>query len=327
MKADKAFLNLVNNTKIPTPEILVRPRPRALARHQATTDDIFTTVRTERFGLPVATLLSGRNEVSILLKTAGFGLGSVESLRELPVVFKTGDIVPLSQLADLAIGGRPAAVTRLNGRREVTIVAEVEGRVGPAVERLREAFKNLKPPAGYSISMTGQYALILRMLRDFILIALAAVAIIYLILATHLQSFARPLAILVTIPFALTGAVVLLAVTRVGLDVSAAMGALTLIGIAVNNAIVLLDYAARLEREGVDPGEALRQAASVRLRPILMTASTTILALLPVALNPAVGSRIFQPFAVTVIGGLLTATLATLVLVPVLARPYPNNRV
>jgi len=112
----------------------------------------------------------------------------------------------------------------------------------------------------------------------------------------------------------------------VGIDVSVGMGALTLVGIAVNNAIVLLDFANRGMADGKEPSEALRNAASVRLRPILMTASTTVFALLPVAVNPAVGSRIFQPFAVTVIGGLLSATFATLILVPVLGTFLPGGR-
>jgi len=123
----------------------------------------------------------------------------------------------------------------------------------------------------------------------------------------------------VTIPVALVGAIVLLAVTQVGLDVSVGMGALTLVGIAVNNAIVLLDYTNQQISAGHTISDALQEAASIRLRPILMTAITTIFALIPVAVNPAVGSRIFQPFAITVIGGLLSATVATLVLVPVLA--------
>ena len=104
------------------------------------------------------------------------------------------------------------------------------------------------------------------------------------------------------------------------------MGALTLIGIAVNNAIVLLDYTNRRMSEGLSVREALESAVSVRLRPIVMTASTTIFALVPVAVNPAVGSRIFQPFAITVIGGLLSSFLATMILVPVLQTFSPATR-
>jgi multidrug efflux pump subunit AcrB len=165
-----------------------------------------------------------------------------------------------------------------------------------------------------------------RTVLDFVLIGLAAVMLIYLIMAVQFHSLLQPLIILVTIPAALVGAVVLLAITRTGLNISAGMGSLTLIGIAINNAIVLLDYANRQVGAGRTILDSLLSAASVRLRPILMTAATTIFALIPVAVNPAVGSRVFQPFAITVVGGLLSATVATLVLGPVLRTFLAHRR-
>jgi multidrug efflux pump subunit AcrB len=159
----------------------------------------------------------------------------------------------------------------------------------------------------------------MRTVLDFVLVGLAAVMLIYLIMAMQFRSWLQPLIILAAIPFALVGAIVLLAITKVGLDVSVGMGVLTLVGIAVNNAIVLLDYSNRQTAAGRVIFDSLKSAVSVRLRPILMTALTTIFALTPVAVNPAVGSRMFQSFAITVIGGLLSATAATLILVPVLA--------
>ena len=157
---------------------------------------------------------------------------------------------------------------------------------------------------------------------DFALVGLAAIMMIYLIMAMQFRSFFQPLIILVTIPAGLVGAIVLLSITQVRLDISVGMGALTLIGIAVNNAIVLLDYANRQVSAGQTIVDSLHSAVSIRLRPILMTATTTIFALIPVAVNPAVGSRIFQPFAITVIGGLLSSTVATLILVPVLRASW-----
>jgi multidrug efflux pump subunit AcrB len=159
----------------------------------------------------------------------------------------------------------------------------------------------------------------MRTVLDFVLVGLAAVMLIYLIMAMQFRSWLQPLIILAAIPFALVGAIVLLAITKVGLNVSVGMGVLTLVGIAVNNAIVLLDYSNRQTAAGRVIFDSLKSAVSVRLRPILMTALTTIFALIPVAVNPAVGSRMFQSFAITVIGGLLSATAATLILVPVLA--------
>jgi len=232
--------------------------------------------------------------------------------------------VPLRQVAQVRIEHLAAAVTRLNGQREVTLLAEVDGSIPAAVERLRRKFSAISLPEGYSIAFTGQYQVLRRTVQDFVLIGLAAVLLIFLIMAMQFRSWLQPLIVLVTIPIALVGAIVLLAITRAGLDISVGMGALTLVGIAVNNAIVLLDYANRQVAAGQEVADALQAAVSVRLRPIVMTAATTIFAMLPVALNPAVGSRIFQPFAITVIGGLLSATAATLVLVPVLRSFLPQ---
>ena len=215
--------------------------------------------------------------------------------------------------------GRERACLVSTGSRQVTVLAEVEGSIPAVVNRLRQKFAAVGLPAGYSIAFTGQYELLQKTILDFVLVACAAAALVYLIMVMQFRAWFQPLVILVTIPFSLVGAIIMLAVTRVGLDVSVGMGALTLIGIAVNNAIILLDYANRQVTAGRTIREALGEAVSVRLRPVLMTAATTIFALVPVAANPAVGSRIFQPFAVTVIGGLLSATAATLLLVPTLA--------
>ena len=148
---------------------------------------------------------------------------------------------------------------------------------------------------------------------------IAAIILIYLIMAMQFSSWLQPLIILLTIPLSLVGALVALFVTRQGVDVSVGMGAFTLVGIAVNNAIILMDYANRESRSGTPFHDALISAATVRLRPILLTSLATIFALLPVAIGTTVGSKIFQPFAITVIGGLLSATLATLIVVPTLA--------
>lgn len=251
---------------------------------------------------------------------------TIESLRQLTIPTPSGRSVPLERVARIEIARLPSAITHLNGQREITILAEVSGSVSTVAGRLRQSLSGVPLPQGYSIAFTGQYQVIGRMIRDFILTTVVAVALIYFIMAIEFGSWLQPLIILVTIPMALVGAIVLLAVTRVGTDVSVGMGILTLIGIAVNNAIVLLAYANREAACGLTVPQSLSSAASIRLRPILMTATVTIIALAPVAVNPAVGSRIFQPFAVTVIGGLLSATLATLILMPMLV-PQRRRRV
>jgi len=319
MAGDAVLRNIVNNTKIESPQIVVRPDPVELARCGLSPADVFDAIRAGRFGVLATTIVRQRQQVQVLIENEAPEETTVDWLRRLAIAMPSGQTVPLERVAAIRTAYLPAAITRLNGQREVTILAEVAGSIPAAVKRLRPQFADISLPSGYSIAFTGQYQVLRRTVTDFALVGLAAVMLIYLIMAMQFRSLLQPLIILVTIPLALVGAIVLLAVTRVGLDVSVGMGALTLIGIAVNNAIVLLDYANRQIGEGNAMADALLAAASVRLRPILMTAVTAIFALLPVAVNPAVGSRIFQPFAITVIGGLLTSTVATLVLVPSLA--------
>jgi CzcA family heavy metal efflux pump len=318
MAADPGLANIVNNTKIKSPRIIVRPDPVALARCGISPGDVFETIQAGRFGVTATTIIRQRQQVHVVVKAASSSGATLDWLEHLSIATPSGRAVPLRRVADVRIIHSPAAITRLNGQREITILAEVNGSIPSAVARLRGKFSGILLPEGYSIAFTGQYQVMRQTILDFIFVGLAAVMLIYLIMAMQFRSFLQPLIILATIPVALVGAIVLLALTRVGIDVSVGMGALTLTGIAVNNAIVLLDYANRQAVAGQTIVDALLSAASVRLRPILMTAATTIFALIPVAVNPAVGSRIFQPFAITLIGGLLSSTVATLFLVPVL---------
>jgi CzcA family heavy metal efflux pump len=326
MSEDKSLHNIINNTKISTPQIIVRPDPVEMARCGILPGDVFRTIQAARLGVEATTIVSQGRPLHVLVRNEPPSQATLDWLRGLVIAAPTGRPVPLQRVADVRIAHQPAAVTRLNGVREVTILAEVNGSIPAAVNRLRERFSTISVPDGYSITFTGRYRVMQRTVLDFVLIGLAAVMLIYLIMAVQFHSLLQPLIILVTIPAALVGAVVLLAITRTGLNISAGMGSLTLIGIAINNAIVLLDYANRQVGAGRTIFDSLLSAASVRLRPILMTAATTIFALIPVAVNPAVGSRVFQPFAITVVGGLLSATVATLVLVPVLRTFLAHRR-
>jgi CzcA family heavy metal efflux pump len=318
MAADPALSNIINNTKVKSPQIVVRPDPVELARCGLSPEDVFGTIQAGRFGVLATTIIRQRQQVQVLVKTEPPAEATLDWLGQLAIATPAGQPVPLSQVADLRVSQVPATVTRLNGQRQITILAEVRGSISAAVDRLRGKFSAIALPGGYSIAFTGQYQVMTRTIRDFVLVAVAAVLLIYLIMAVQFRSWLQPLIILLTIPMALVGAILLLVLTQVGLDISVGMGVLTLAGIAVNNAIVLVEYANRGVASGLPIREALLSATSVRLRPILMTAATTMIALIPVAVNPAVGSRIFQPFAITVIGGLLTATLSTFLFVPVL---------
>jgi CzcA family heavy metal efflux pump len=329
MAQEPALSNIINNATIRSPQITVYPDTAELAQHHLSPTDVFDTIKAARLGVLATTVVRQSQQVQVFVtmpvdvadpNAQSPASMTVEGLKRLAVPTASGQPIPLDRVADVDIARAPAAISHLNGQREITILADVDGSISSVVSRLRQSLSEISLPQGYSIAFTGQYEVINRMIRDFILTGILAVTLIYFIMAIEFRSWVQPLFILVTVPMALVGAIVLLAVTRRGIDVSVGMGVLTLVGISVNNAIVLVAYANREMARGVPVSEALSAAIAVRLRPILMTALTTIFALIPVALNPAVGSRIFQPFAVTVIGGLLSATATTLLIMPALLR-------
>jgi multidrug efflux pump subunit AcrB len=257
-----------------------------------------------------------------LVRVAHETFDTLQSLHMLPIRVGPDQVIPLRALADIRIVHAPAAITRLNGQREVTLLAEVEGNIPAVAARLQRRFASLSLPQGYRIEVTGQYKTLVHTALEMLLAVLMAVVLIFGIMAVTFASVRQPLIVLATLPLSLIGALLALFFSGQGLDVSVGMGVVTLVGIAVNNAIVLLDYANRRIATGESLRDALLAAASIRLRPILMTALTTIGALIPTAIGSAVGSHIFQPFAITVIGGLVSATVATLVIVPTLALGF-----
>ncbi|NIA15157.1 MAG: MMPL family transporter, partial [Nitrospiraceae bacterium] len=314
-----------NNTKVSGSEIEVRVNHARLAQYGIEVGEVLAVLQAARLGVEATRIVRQKEDIAVLVKMDTDGLSDLDSITKLPLMTAGGETVLLERLADVKIGHTAAAITRLNGQREITLIAEVEGAIPAVVSRLREKFKVVQPPEGYSIDFTGQYEVLLKVALDMLVAVAAAMILVYFIMAMQFGSWFQPLIILITIPLSLAGALVALFVTHHGLDVSVGMGAVTLVGMAVNNAIVLIDYANRRTAAGSAIREAVLEAASVRLRPILLTTFTTISALLPVAIGTTVGSRIFQPFAVTVIGGLASGVLATLIIVPTLMTSLPGS--
>ncbi len=318
MSTEPSVSNIVNNTKVRAEEIVLRLRYPEIVRYRVSTEQVFDTLESAFTGVEATGIIKQQETVGIVVKLKVVDIHRPEDIRRIPLITSTGDIIPLDRVADVRVVHTPSTITRLNGQREITLVAEVDGSIPHVVSRLREKFRQLKLPEGYSIEFTGQYSVLTGTLYELLMVIMAAVVLIYLIMAMQFHSLLQPLMILTTIPLSLVGAAIALFLTRRGLDLSVGMGIVTLVGIAVNNAIILVDYANSELKRGSSVVVALVQASSVRLRPILMTALTTIFALIPIAIGTTTGSNIFQSFAITVIGGLLTGTISTLVVVPVL---------
>ena len=227
--------------------------------------------------------------------------------------------VSLESVAEIRTVDGPAEIRRLDQQRVAVISANLEGRdLGSVVGEIEEALADLPLPEGFAVSMGGQNEEMVRSFESMKFALLLAVFLVYLVMASQFESLVHPLVIMVTIPLGLIGSALGLLLTETTISVVVLIGLIMLAGIVVNNAIVLVDYINHLRRtEALPKIEAVLRAGELRFRPILMTTSTTVLGLLPMALGLGEGAEIRAPMAITVIGGLLVSTLLTLVLIPV----------
>jgi HAE1 family hydrophobic/amphiphilic exporter-1 len=249
------------------------------------------------------------------------------ALRALPVTTPRGPVA-LDRVADVKEVDGPEEVTRIDGNRSATVNGTATGsNVGATTQDLTKRLDALQLPAGASYRIGGVSQEQADAFADLGLAVLAAIAIVFVIMVATFRSIVQPIILLISIPFAATGAIALLLATGTPLGVPALIGVLMLVGIVVTNAIVLMDLINQYRREGMGVQEAVVEGGRHRLRPILMTAIATIFALLPMALGlTGEGGFISKPLAIVVIGGLISSTLLTLVLVPTLYTMVENRK-
>ena len=241
-------------------------------------------------------------------------------LENISVRAPSGEAIPISAVTVQERARGVNSVRRINGQRVTYIYADLETGMplGTAVENIRTELADLQLPEQFSIFYGGEYEEQQRAQRDFSIAILLAIVLIYMVMAAQFERFIDPLIVMFSVPLAVVGVVPTLLLTGTTFNMQSLMGAIMLIGIVVNNAIVLVDYINLLRREkGMDIREAVVQSARLRLRPILMTTVTTILGLLPLAIAWGAGAEIQAALARTVIGGLTASTLITLLLIPV----------
>jgi len=327
MRQNRELSNIINNARFTVPEIEIRPRRAQLARYGLNAGQLLQQMSLAFRGQVVARFVKEQAPVAVFLRLPGSDRKNTAQLQNLPIRAPSGQYIPLQELASITMRDIMPALTHLNGQREVTLIAEPEGNLWAIVAHLRERFKSLAFPPGYTYRVRAQYQTLLESIRSFALVILAAVVFVYLLLYLQFNSFWQPFVILLKVPLDFIGAFVAVLLTRQSINISVGIGLLTLVGVSVNNAIILLDMVNHLRREQDLPlDEALLQAVHLRTRPILMTGLTTILGLLPAAIGFGIGSKIHQPFAITVIGGMITGILFSLNAIPALYAAFAGRR-
>ena len=225
--------------------------------------------------------------------------------------------IPLSSVADVVEVDGPTEIRRSDGERTALITANLVGRdLGSVSDDINEELDGMVFPIGFDWRVGGQRQEMETSFGSMKLAIFLAIFMVYLVMASQFESLLHPLVIIFSIPLSMIGVLLTLYLFKIAISIVVLIGVILLAGIVVNNAIILVDYTNRLRRQGMTKLDALRLAAGIRLRPILMVTSTTILGLLPMAIGIGEGSELRTPMAITVIGGLFTSTLLTLLIIP-----------
>jgi HAE1 family hydrophobic/amphiphilic exporter-1 len=252
---------------------------------------------------------------------------SVQDLRQLTVYQRGKTAIPLAAVATIEEVEGPAEIRRSEGERVAVITANLTDRdLASASEEIVDALEAINMPTGYDWRIGGQRQEMETSFDSMRLAILLAIFMVYLVMASQFESLLHPFVILFSVPFALIGVVATLLATDTTISIVVLIGAILLAGIVVNNAIILVDYTNQLRRRGASKIEALEKAGRVRLRPILMTTATTVLGLLPMAIGLGEGSELRSPMALTVIGGLITSTALTLLIIPAVYSVLDRSR-
>lgn len=301
------------------PEYHIRVDREKAYRMGLSVFQISAAVQTATQGRVATRYRDGSEEVDVRVRLQERFRNSMDELRTLPLLNPAGRMVLLDQVAEIESGEGPIQITRDNQARRVSVMANIVGRdlgsvVGEIKKRLGPMERRLPP--GYFIEYAGAYE---QMQEAFVIMigafALAAL-LVYMVMASQFESLRHPFIIMFTIPLSLVGVVLGLLLAGRAISLPVLIGFIVLSGIAVNNGIVMIDYINQLIRRGMKAREAILQGAATRLRPVLLTALTTILGMLPMALSTSAGSEFRAPMAITVVGGLMATTFLTLFIIP-----------
>ncbi|HJR70252.1 MAG TPA: CusA/CzcA family heavy metal efflux RND transporter, partial [Gammaproteobacteria bacterium] len=310
------------------PMLTVEPRRAVLARYGLDVADVQDVVATAIGGKAVGQVFQGDQRFDLVIRLPEALRNDPATLEALPVPLPGGGYVPLREIATATVVQGPNAINRENGKRRAVVTANVRGRdlgsfVADARERIAE---QIALPAGYWLEYGGTFEQLISGAERLRLVVPITLLLIFMLLYLAFRSFVDSLLIFSGVPLALTGGVTALWLRDIPLSISAGVGFIALSGVAVINGIVLVSFIRNLLREGQPLEDAIVTGALTRLRPVLMTALVASLGFVPMAFNTGVGAEVQRPLATVVIGGIVSSTLLTLLVLPALYRLAHGRR-
>ena len=312
-------INVESSAGEQTPRVAVKVRRENASRFGLTPATIGGLVRGELTGSTATTLRMNGEEYDVTVSGDADVATSLDALRSMQLPTATGGNVPLSSVADVYTELSPQSIVRKNQKETVTVTGESEsGDANAITEKVNEVLDSYEAPDGVEIGNGDTMASQMAETTGTLMLALAvAIALVYFILATQFNSFALPIAIMLILPIGLLGSMMLLAPTGNHVSMVALLGVIILAGTVVNSSIVLIDYTLQRRERGEDKNTAILNACPRRVRPVLMTAMTTILGLVPMVFSGGEGSEMMKPMGIVMMTGMVVSTIATLFITPV----------
>lgn len=302
------------------PELKVVVDKEKASRLGLTSATVSSYVRNRVNGYTAGFLKDDGDEYNILVRLEEEDRNSISKIENLTIPTPTGKFVKLSEIADVVEYFQPPQIDRKTRQRVVTVaVTPYDISLGELAANIQKEVAKLDKPMGVSVRYAGDYEEQQESFQDILMLFILIIILVYVVMASQFESFSKPFIImLASVPFALSGTVLALWITHTTLDMIGALGVVMLVGIAVKNGIVLVDYINLMRERGYELNEAIKISGASRLRPVLMTAFTTLLGMVPMALSQGEGSEMWQPLGIVVIGGLLVSTFVTMMIVPVI---------
>ncbi len=311
----------INGPRRGNPELQVAVSPLASARAGLNAQAVSDQLEPALLGTVATQIREHDRLVPVRVRLPDRYRFDYDWLRSYPLETPHGGVTPLFSVSDLRMDEAQSELLREDFKQMSVVTARLERRdLGSAVQEIRSLIDGMDLPAGCSYEIGGQYESQQRSFRDLASVLLISAMLVFTVMVAQFKRLRPAMVILAATPLAMVGALGLLWMTGLPLNVSSFMGLILLVGLVVKNGIILIDCAHRLQGDGLDLTAALRRAAGIRLRPILMTTLCTLFGLLPLALGVGSGAELQKPLAVAVIGGLSLSTLVTLVFIPVLYR-------
>lgn len=302
------------------PQLQVKPDRAAIARYGLNVEDVNNLVEAIFAGKKAGEVFEGEQRFDIVLRLNENASRTVESVKNLMLTAPTGQRVPLAQVADISLVEGAAQISREATRRRIVVSTNVRDRdIASFVEEAKQKIeKEVQLPPGYYLTWGGTFENLERATGTLLIVVPIALFLIFVMLFSTFNSVKQALIIYTGIPFAIVGGIIALAVRGMPFSISAGVGFIALFGVAVLNGVVMVSFINHLREEGKSVKDAVNEGALVRLRPVLMTALVASLGFIPMALATSAGAEVQRPLATVVIGGLITSTLLTLLILPTL---------